>query len=105
MPLCHTFHSTSVSVDQTPQWFLLHCSIGVFKPASGFHITSGATDGHTLKMVGSYPIIALALCSKQTLHRQIEEEMTDGHHSYNYSQVRKDVASIRANTVHKTKST
>ena len=28
----YTFHSTSVSVDQTPQWFLLHCSIGIFRP-------------------------------------------------------------------------
>ena len=27
----YTFHSTSVSVDQTPQWFLLHCSIGIFR--------------------------------------------------------------------------
>ena len=27
----YTFHSTSVGVDQTPQWFLLHCT--VFRPS------------------------------------------------------------------------
>ena len=27
----YTFHSTSISVDQTPQWFLLHCSISIIQ--------------------------------------------------------------------------
>ena len=71
----YTFHSTSVSVDQTPQWFLLHCSIGIFRacdfrccwwPLDYTHIVHFIQRGSELIVEHLYYIsMATVSCSQQ----------------------------------------
>ena len=57
----YTFHSISISIDQTPQWFLLHCSIEIFRPISD------TVSGHWRVHTHIHPVNIQSHCGASTL--------------------------------------